>query len=69
MSNRQTPLESFDVKDLADRSWAVHDDRLVKLYLVLGAPPSVRVEVKTRSKTRPVAKNYQPPCAATTKPC
>jgi hypothetical protein len=43
--------------------------RFVKLYLVLGAPPSVRVEVKTRSKTRPVVKSYPLPCAATTKPC
>jgi hypothetical protein len=48
---------------LADRSWAVHDDQFVKLYLVLGAPPSVRVEVKTRSKTKPVVKTYPLPFA------
>lgn len=46
---------------LEDRSWAVHQDQYVKLYLVLGAKPSVRVEVKTRSKQKPVVKTYELP--------
>ncbi len=46
---------------LEDRSWAVHQDQFVKLFLVLGAPPSVRVEVKTRSKGQPVVKTYPLP--------
>lgn len=50
---------------LADRSWAVHDDQFVKLFLVLGAapatPPKVRIEVKTRSKQKPVVKLYDLP--------
>jgi hypothetical protein len=46
---------------LEDRSWAVHQDQFVKLFLVLGAEPSVRVEVKTRSKQKPVVKSYPLP--------
>ena len=46
---------------LEDRSWAVHADQFVRLYLVLGEPPQVRVEVKTRSKTRPVVRSYALP--------
>lgn len=46
---------------LADRSWAVHDDQFVKLFLVLGAPPQVRVEVKTRSRSKPLVKTYALP--------
>jgi len=37
---------------LEDRSWAVHQDQFVKLFLVVGKEPKVRVEVKTRSKSR-----------------
>lgn len=48
---------------LEDRSWAVHDDQFVKLFLVLGAPPQVRVEVKTRSRQKPVVKTYALPFA------
>ena len=46
---------------LEDRSWAVHQDQFVKLFLVCGATPSVRVEVKTRSKSKPVVKSYELP--------
>jgi hypothetical protein len=46
---------------LEDRSWAVHDDQYVKLFLVLGDEPTVRVEVKTRSKSKPVVKTYALP--------
>jgi hypothetical protein len=46
---------------LEDRSWAVHQDQFVKLFLELGAEPKVRVEVKTRSKSKPVVKSYALP--------
>ena len=46
---------------LEDRSWAVHQDQFVKLFLVLGEKPSVRLEVKTRSKQKPVVKTYELP--------
>lgn len=46
---------------LEDRSWAVHQDQFVKLFLVLEKEPQVRVEVKTRSKTKPVVKTYALP--------
>ncbi len=46
---------------LEDRSWTVHQDQFVKLFLVTGAEPRVRVEVKTRSKSKPVVKTYALP--------
>ncbi len=46
---------------LEDRSWAVHADQFVKLHLELAATPRVRVEVKTRSKQKPVVKHYDLP--------
>lgn len=46
---------------LADRSWAVHEDQFVKLFLMLGTPPAVRVEVKTRSQSKAVVKVYPLP--------
>lgn len=46
---------------LEDRSWAVHEDQFVKLWLELGDVPRVRVEVKTRSKQKPVVKRYDLP--------
>lgn len=46
---------------LADRSWDVHEDQFVKLFLVLGAPPQVRLEVKTRSRSKPLVKVYPLP--------
>lgn len=46
---------------LADRPWAVHENQYVKLFLVLGVPPAVRVEVKTRSKSKPAVKTYALP--------
>lgn len=46
---------------LEDRSWAVHDDQFVKLFLVPGAALQVRVEVKTRSRQKPVVKTYDLP--------
>lgn len=44
-----------------DASWNVHADQFVRNSLVLGDPPKVRVEVKTRSKARPVVKEYALP--------
>ncbi len=46
---------------LEDRSWAVHQDQFVKLFLECSTPPKVRVEVKTRSKQKPVVKTYDLP--------
>jgi hypothetical protein len=46
---------------LEDRSWAVHQDQFVRLYLELGTPPQVRVEVKTRSRSKPLVKRYALP--------
>lgn len=45
---------------LEDRSWMVHTDQYVKIYLVVGAPNKVKVEVKTRS-SEPVIKEYPLP--------
>ncbi len=45
---------------LEDRSWAVHADQFVKLFLEV-VPPQVRIEVKTRSKAKPVVKTYPLP--------
>lgn len=46
---------------LADRSWTAHEDQFVKLFLELGTPPKVRVEVKTRSKSKPLVRSYELP--------
>jgi hypothetical protein len=46
---------------LEDNSWNVHPDQYVRNYLVLGEPLKVRVEVKTRSKAKPVVKEYALP--------
>ena len=47
---------------LEDRSWAVHEDQFVKLFLVLtDAEPQVRVEVKTRSRSKALVKSYPLP--------
>lgn len=51
---------------LEDRSWAVHQDQFVKLFLVSAEKPTVRVEVKTRSKSKPVVKTYDLPFALET---
>lgn len=48
---------------LEDRSWSVHQDQFVKLYLELGTPPQVRVEMKTRSRSKPLVKKYPLPFA------
>jgi len=46
---------------LADRSWMPDDSQYVKLFLELGTPPQVRVEVKVRSKTKAVVRRYPLP--------
>jgi hypothetical protein len=50
-----------DVFLLEDNSWNVHPDQFIRNYLVLGTPPKARVEVKTRSKSTPVVKEYPLP--------
>jgi hypothetical protein len=46
---------------LDDHSWNVHADQYVRNSLVLGDPLKVRVEVKTRSRSKPVVKEYPLP--------
>ncbi len=46
---------------LEDNSWNVHPDQFIRNYLVLGEPLKVRVEVKTRSKAKPVVREYPLP--------
>ncbi|MBL8750780.1 MAG: hypothetical protein JNK78_16590 [Planctomycetes bacterium] len=46
---------------LEDRSWLAHQDQFVKLFLVLGNEPQVRIEAKTRSRSKPVVKTYALP--------
>jgi hypothetical protein len=50
-----------DVYLLEDNSWNVHADQFIRNSLVLGNPLKVRVEVKTRSKSKPVVKEYALP--------
>lgn len=50
-----------DVYLLEDYSWTVHQDQFIKNSLVLGEPLKVRVEVKTRSKAKPVVREYPLP--------
>jgi hypothetical protein len=45
---------------LEDRSWMVHADQYVKIYLVTGSPLKVKIEVKTRS-SKPMVKEYPLP--------
>lgn len=46
---------------LEDHSWNVHADQYIRNSLVLGDPLKVRVEVKTRSRSAPVVKEYALP--------
>jgi hypothetical protein len=46
---------------LLEDSWNVHQDQYIRNSLVLGNPLKVRVEVKTRSKSKPVVKEYPLP--------
>ena len=46
---------------LEDYSWNVHADQYIRNSLVIGKPLKVRVEVKTRSKSKPVVKEYPLP--------
>ncbi len=45
---------------LEDKSWMVHEDQFVKIYLVVGSPLKAKVEVKTRS-SKPMMKEYPLP--------
>ena len=46
---------------IEDGSWNVHPDQFIRNSLVLGTPPKARVEVKTRSKAKPVVKEFPLP--------
>ena len=50
-----------DVMLLDDHSWNVHADQYIRNSLVLGDPLKLRVEVKTRSRATPVAREYALP--------
>lgn len=50
-----------DVILLEDHSWNAHSDQFVRNSLVLGDPLKVRVEVKTRSRSAPVTREYALP--------
>ncbi|MBC7571854.1 MAG: hypothetical protein H7319_19305 [Spirosoma sp.] len=45
---------------LEDRSWLVHEDQFVRIYLMLGSPLKAKVSVKTRS-SKVVSKEYDLP--------
>jgi len=42
---------------LEDHSWMVHEDQYIKVFLILGSPLKIKVEVKTRS-SKPTIKEY-----------
>ena len=46
---------------LEDVSWMAHEDTYIKQFLVLGEPLKARIEVKVRSKQKPVTKEYELP--------
>lgn len=46
---------------IEDHSWNVHPDQYIRNHLVLGDPLKVRIEVKTRSRTAPIAREYALP--------
>jgi hypothetical protein len=46
---------------LQDYSWNVHADQFIRNYLILGDELKVRVEVKSRSKAKPVVRDFPLP--------
>lgn len=46
---------------LEEPSWMVHEDRFVKHYLITGEMLKAKVEVKVKSKDKPVVKEYELP--------
>ena len=42
-------------------SWMVYDDTFIKHYLVTGEKLKAKVEIKVRSKDKPVVKEYELP--------
>ena len=48
---------------LEDGSWTVYDDTYIKQFLVAGDPLMARIEIKVRSKDKPVIKEYALPFA------
>ncbi|HEX9956252.1 MAG TPA: hypothetical protein VGA96_03315 [Fibrella sp.] len=45
---------------LEDRSWMVHQDQFVKVYLVPGSPLKAKVEAKSRT-SKMISKEYELP--------
>jgi len=46
---------------IKDDSWMIYEDTYVKHYLVLDPKPKAKVEVKVRSSSKPVIKEYELP--------
>jgi len=49
---------------LEDGSWTVYDDTYIKQFLVSGDQLKARIEIKVRSKDKPVIKEYALPFPA-----
>jgi len=49
---------------LEDGSWIVYDDTYIKQFLVCGDQLKARIEIKVRSKDKPVIKEYALPFPA-----
>jgi hypothetical protein len=45
---------------LEDRSWMVHEDQYVKIWLIVGTPLKARIEVKSRT-SKPKMREYELP--------
>lgn len=58
----QAYKQKTDVYLIEDYSWMVHEDTYVKNYLVIdGEKLKARIEVKVRSKAKPIIKDYELP--------
>jgi hypothetical protein len=59
----QASKQKADTYLIEDYSWMVHEDTYVKNYLIIGTPLKARIEVKVRSKAKPIVKDYDLPFA------
>lgn len=58
----QAQKQKADTYLIADHSWMVYEDTYVKNYLVIdGDKLKARIEVKVRSQTKPLVKDYDLP--------
>ena len=57
----QARKQQTDEYLITDHSWINHEDTYIKNYLVIGEKPKARVEVKVRSKAKPIIKEYDLP--------